>query len=365
MSKIVCDICGTEYPESEDFCPNCGCSQDVSADMDMELEDDNFLEDSPITAVRKQKEAAAMEEAEQAAAESKETDSEPESELEEEDEEDRGSRGTGVAVLLTVLIMLLLGAAGFLFLRFMLPNMDLGRLPEQTQPGMHDQVPDAPTGPEIPCRMLALTSGGAVDLTREGEYKLIHVIVKPEDTTDTLVYTSSDESIVTVTEEGRLEAVAEGEAVITISCGSQTLQCYVTVGFVEETVPPTEAETQPAEEPQEESQEEPTEETASQEETEPVQTEAPEETVPETTGPQLKDVTLKLGKSEFILPPGYTYTVPLDCDLSYEEIEWSIEHTYIATVENGVVKGLTTGVTELTARYGDQTATCIVRIKKI
>ena len=358
MSKIVCDICGTEYPESEDFCPICGCSQDVSADMDMELEDDNFLEDSPITAVRKQKEAAAMEEAEQAT-----VDSSEDSAVEPEEEEK--TRGTGVAVLLTVLIMLLLGAAGFLFLRFMLPNMDLGRLPEQTQPGMHDQVPDVPTGPEIPCRMLALTSGGAVDLTREGEYKLIHVIVKPEDTTDALVYTSSDESIVTVTEEGRLEAVAEGEAVITISCGSQTLQCYVTVGFIEETEPPTEAETQPAEEPQEESQEEPTEETASQEETEPVQTEAPEETVPETTGPQLKDVTLKLGKSEFILPPGYTYTVPLDCDLSYEEIEWSIEHTYIATVEDGVVKGLTTGVTELTARYGDQTATCIVRIKKI
>ena len=52
MSKVVCDICGTEYPEFDDFCPNCGCSQDVSAEMDMELEEDNFLEDSPITAVR-------------------------------------------------------------------------------------------------------------------------------------------------------------------------------------------------------------------------------------------------------------------------------------------------------------------------
>ena len=64
MSKVICDICGTEYPEFDDFCPNCGCSQDVSAEMDMELEDDNFLEDSPITAARKQKEAAAAEEQE-------------------------------------------------------------------------------------------------------------------------------------------------------------------------------------------------------------------------------------------------------------------------------------------------------------
>ena len=40
MSKVICDICGTEYPEFDDFCPNCGSSQDVSAEMDMELEDD-------------------------------------------------------------------------------------------------------------------------------------------------------------------------------------------------------------------------------------------------------------------------------------------------------------------------------------
>lgn len=358
MSKVICDICGTTYPESEDFCPNCGCSQDVSADMDMELEDDNFLEDSPITAFRKQKEAAAQEEAEQAAAESI-----PDADV-ESDEEEETSRGTGVAVLLAILIMLLLGAAGFLFLKFMLPNMELGKLPQQNKPGVHEQVPDGTAGTGIPCRMLALTSGGAVELTREGEYKLIHVIVKPEDTTDVLTYTSSDEGVVTVTEEGRLMAVGEGEAFVTISCGNQTLQCRVNVQYVEETEPVSQPETEPAELSPTES--------VSEEETEPVQTEEAEETtpateaaVPETTGPQLKDVTLKLGKSEFILPPGYTYTVPLDCELEYEEIEWSMEHPYIASVENGVVKGLTNGVTILTARYGDQTVTCVVRIKKI
>ena len=98
------------------------------------------------------------------------------------------------------------------------------------------------------------------------------------------------------------------------------------------------------------------------EESQPAETEEP---VPETTAAQLKNVTLKLGKSEFILPPGYTYTVPLDCDLGYEEIEWSIENPGVASVKNGVVSGLTYGVTTLTAKYGDQTVTCVVRIKSI
>ena len=357
MSKVICDICGTAYSEFEDFCPNCGCSQDVSADMDMELEEDNFLEDSPFTAARKQKEAAAAEEQEKLAAQhAMYVDLES-----EEEEEEETARGTGLAVVLTVLIMLLLGAAAFLFLRFILPNMELGKLPELTKPVAQEQTADDSQTEGIPCRMLVMTSGGILDLTREGEYKLIHVMVKPEDTTDILTYTSSDETIVTVTEEGRLTAISEGEATVTITCGDQNLVCRVNVVFTQDP--------EPVEEPKlpVETEEDPQE--LENMETEPEETQAdetePEETVPEASASQLKDVTLKLGKSEFILPPGYTYTVPLDCDLSYEEIEWSTENTGVATVKNGVVSGISYGVTTLTAKYGDQTATCLVRIKKI
>lgn len=358
MSKVVCDICGTEYPEFDDFCPNCGCSQDVSAEMDMELEEDNFLEDSPITAVRKQKEAAAAGEQEKAA----EAVVYADSELEEEEEEEP-TRGAGLAVALTVLIMLLLSAAAFVFLRFILPGMELGKLPELTEPVTQEQMESNSETEGIPCRMLVMTSGTSLDLTQEGEFKLIHVMVKPEDTTDILTYTSSDESIVTVTEDGRLCAVSQGEATITITCGDQSLACRVHVEFTEETEPAQEETKVPVQE--QELPEEP-----ELEETEPVESEAEEtedveETVPETTASQLKDVTLKLGKSEFILPPGYIYTVPLDCDLTYEEIEWSIENPGVASVKNGVVSGLSYGVTTLTAKYGDQIATCVVRIKNI
>ena len=30
MSKIICDICGTTYPETADCCPICGCSRNPS-----------------------------------------------------------------------------------------------------------------------------------------------------------------------------------------------------------------------------------------------------------------------------------------------------------------------------------------------
>ena len=361
MSKVVCDICGTEYPEFDDFCPNCGSSQDVSAEMDMELEDDDFLEDSPITAVRKQKEAEAAAEQERAAAASEravyvDTD-------EEEEEDENQGRGVGLAIVLTVVVMLLLSSAAFLFLRYIFPDLIMGKLPDLSESVVQDYFAEDDTEDGIPCRMLVLTSGMTVDLTREGEFKLIHVMAKPEDTTDVLTYVSSDESVVTVTEDGRLTAISEGGAFVTITCGDQTLVCRINVKFTEEPVAPVDEPQLPIQE--EELPEETEAEETEPEDSLPEETDAPEETVPETTAPEEKEVTLKLGKSEFILPPGYSYTVPLDCDLTYEEIEWSIENPAVASVKNGVVSGLSYGVTTLTAKYGDQTATCIVRIKSI
>ena len=31
MSKIVCDICGTAYPETAEACPICGCTKEAGA----------------------------------------------------------------------------------------------------------------------------------------------------------------------------------------------------------------------------------------------------------------------------------------------------------------------------------------------
>jgi uncharacterized protein YjdB len=91
---------------------------------------------------------------------------------------------------------------------------------------------------KIPCESLALTSGGEIVLEEEGANWLINVMALPENTTDVLTYASSDESVVTVNEQGKLTAVAEGTAVITITCGAQELKCTVTCSFAQETTVP-------------------------------------------------------------------------------------------------------------------------------
>ena len=181
---------------------------------------------------------------------------------------------------------------------------------------------------------------------------LLHVQASPENTTDKILFTSSDETVATVTEDGRITAVSEGEAVITIRCGVSTMECPVTVKYVEET---TEAATEAIE-------------TVAYGETGPEETaadsgdggDAAETTVPANTN--LKNVTLKLKKTDIRLGVYYEYKLLLDCDLEQNEVQWSSEHHYIASVdENGVVKAIKSGTTAITATYGDQKVQCIVR----
>lgn len=363
MDKVICDICGTSYPETAECCPICGCTRDISAELMAEEED--FLKDSPLAAAKKVdgKYITNPEYRKDEDLDEEEDWEEDDYEDEDGDDEAPGRGKTGVVILLVVLIMILLAVTGFLFLRYLLPNLG-GEEPAVTEPSVTEtEMPvQTTTEPGIPCEQLIMMSGAAIDLTREGEYRLINVIVKPEDTTDKLIYTSADESVATVNAEGRVTAISEGETVIIVSCGNQQVECRVFVRYVEETEPPTEESTVPTvEESVDETEpdvKESEEETVPEETTEPDETEA----AVETQG-QLKDVTLKLGRTDISMGVGLQFTIPLDCDLSYEEIEWTTGNSNIATVKDGVITTHAQGTTQLTARYGDQVVTCWIRVK--
>ena len=90
MEKVTCDICGTIYPESEECCPVCGSFQDLEFNFDLEMEDDDFLKDSPITASKLQKQEEALEAFLEEPEEEEDLDEEDDEEEEEEDEHRRG-----------------------------------------------------------------------------------------------------------------------------------------------------------------------------------------------------------------------------------------------------------------------------------
>lgn len=358
MSKIICDICGTTYQDTADCCPICGCSRGAAADLlGDELLTEEIVEEPKGKggrfSTKKKKQIFDYDEVNSMLEEDSDEVEEEENPYDEEEEyEEEPRHNTFVVILLTVLIAALLIAAGFIFVRYFLPNMGGD---EETTPATTlaqvDEVTET-TELSIPCEMLYLNSSAQAELTQEGFSHLINVITKPEDTTDTLTFSSADQSIATVTEDGRITAVGEGETVVTITCGSAQMFVNVICDFTPETEPPTE-ETVAATEGEEASSETTNETTG--EETD----ETTDETTDKTVDP---NVVLKLKKTDISLGVYYQFTLELDCDLDPEDVEWSSEHPHIATVdEHGVVTAVKDGTTAIIAKYGDQEVQCIVR----
>lgn len=346
MNKIICDICGTTYPETAESCPICGFSNKNSEDIlneNINLDELEEVGSEQFSASPRKKEIFDFDEVNSEDEEAEEYDEEDEDEDDdyeddEEEEEESSYHNVFVVILLTILIVILLGAAGFIFVRFFLPNMG-DQKPVETTAAVVTEAAVPTTELEIPCEHMTMTNAGVAELSAEGQQFLLHVRAIPENTTDKIIYTSGDESIATVSEDGKITAVSEGETIIYISCGKYSIECPVIVAYAEETVPPT--------------TEAVVEETAEATETDET---AAEETVP------ADNVTLKLKKTDILLGVYYEFQLELDCELKQEDVTWTSEHPHIAKVDDsGNVTALKEGTTSIIAKYGNQEVACIVR----
>lgn len=350
MSKIICDICGTTYPDTSECCPICGFSNDSSVELPVsDYSEEVSLEEMDVNtstapASARKKEIFDFDEVNM---EEEPEEEYSEQDYDEEEEEEEPRHNTLAIVLLTTLIVVLLGVAAFIYLRYFLPNMGKDENVATTEVIQEMETTVETAEPTVPCQQMGMLSAAIAELNAEGQQFLLHVKAFPENTTDQIIYTSEDESIATVTEDGKITAVSEGETKIIISCGKVVMDCPVIVKYVEETVPPTTEETVP-------------EETAA-ETTPAAETTGAEEQAPQS-GTNLKNVTLKLKQKDIKLGVYYYHELVLDCDLKPEEVTWSSEHPHIATVdEKGNVTAVKEGTTSITAKYGDQEVQCIVR----
>ncbi len=346
MSKILCDICGTVYPDTEERCPICGYSKDLNGDNILEdperIEETVDVEEAPVVVppVPAPK-GGSFGKSRKHVIEEEDDDDDDYDEDEDDEDDDEPRSNTFLVVILVILIVALLALSGFIIVKYFMPNMDFGATEAPTTAATETvaELPTASTAATIPCTGLVMTSNGSVVLDEEGANWLINVAAYPEDTTDTIVYTSSDESVVTVNEAGKLTAVGEGEATITITCGSESLVCKVTCFFMEETTAPAESS-------------DPTEVTELEETTEPTEAEP---------DPSVSFTLKKTDVSFWVI--GDTWTVQInEKDIDHKDVKWSSDNEKVCTVsEDGVVKITGKGTTTIRGEYKGHKVECIVR----
>lgn len=356
MSKITCEVCGTVFPDTASCCPICGWSpkgEQAQAEPGMGEFDVNAPKapEAPAAAEMHQgrnpqqgrrifdfdeangpKVASAHTEDDDTAYYGGETPM----------EEQPRKTNTALVVILVMFIVLVLLVTGILVVKFLLPGKKAEDTKATTNPTIMAETvetmatePETTEAPTVPCTSLYAPTVST--LTKEGELWKLNVKASPEDTTDEITYTSEDESVVTVSAEGNVTAVGNGTTNIVVTCGDQTVKCPVTVA-IEETEPTTEAT----------------------EATEAAETDATEETKSSSSG----DVTLKLKRSDITFSRlGVYYTLQLDCDLDASDVTWRTSNSAIANVNNGVVTAMGPGIAKITAKYGDQEVSCIVRCK--
>ena len=158
------------------------------------------------------------------------------------------------------------------------------------------------TGVTLDQTELTLTAGKTASLK---------ATVQPENTTDTIVWSSSKEEVATV-ENGIVTAKAAGETVITATCGTVKAECAVTV------TPPVMAS------------------------------------------------TVTLDKTELNLYTGDTaaLTAAIQPENTTDPtIAWTTTDAEVASVQNGVVTAGKTGTATITASCGEAKAQCAVTVK--
>ena len=153
-------------------------------------------------------------------------------------------------------------------------------------------------------------------LLGEGATATLTATVTPENATDkTVTWSSSDESVATVSGDGLVTGVKEGKAVVTATAGEKNAQCEVTV----------------------------------------------QKGVVEVTEITLSQTNLTLTEGE---TAALTATV-LPTDATDKTVTWISSNPSVATVSDaGLVTAVLEGTTTITASAGGKTAQCTVTVEK-
>ena len=324
MSKIICDVCGTSYQDSALQCPICGCARPVDvlpkiASDDVKVdrrENYTYVKGGRFSKANVQKRHNGMlpENRENATS----------SDVPAKTNNNKSDKGLVIAVC--ALLLAIIAVVIYIAIHFF-SDADSGKndqpVMQETTTQSTETTPYA-TDAEISCAGIVL-SQSEITLTFAGEERTLSIILTPDDTTDKLLFATSDSTIATISDTGNLVAVSGGEAIITVTCGDASAQCRVICSFDEA---PTDAPTTP------------------------------------TVGLSTYTAPYKINKTDVSISVGETFLLKLsDANGEIVPITWSPAVSDICSIDGNSITGVMKGKVEISATYEGETYTCIVRVR--
>jgi len=323
MSKVICDICGTAYPETSSQCPICGgakrsADQTAAAETSTQRPAANTNSTSNYTYVKGGRFSKKN---------VRKRNSGKMPERRESGRQDNNEKtNAGLIAVVIILLLAIIGMVIYIGVRFLSAGGDQTKGSSSVQDTGGSNGSTGSTEKDVLCEDLTLSSQ-TIEFTAEGETYDLAVVLTPDNTTEPVIFTSSDKEVAMVSESGTIMSVGYGEAVITVTCGGITKECRIVCSFN-------------APKPTEPSQ--------------------PEEFVFRFDTKFVDDYT---GKQDitFVTKKKWTaYTSELTVDPSL--ITWTSDNPAVCTIENGIVTIVGSGTTDIHAQYQGKTFTCIVRV---
>ncbi len=329
MSKIICDLCGTAYPDTADQCPICGTAKTESSAAYSESAHSDSR--TPVRGGRFSQSNVRKRTGETESGTQRSTRrSAP------QDTQGPASK-RWVAVVVAIMVLVIIFICAYIAIKAIdIFNPSVNSNPSDSQSSSTEPV-------RVPCQSVTL-SQSTLEFTAANGTILLEPILIPADTTDPVQFYSSNEAVVKVDSNGLVTPVANGEAVITVICGDTQAQCTVicNIGIIP-TDPSGPSETQPITPPT----------------TEAVQFMLNRAGFTLSGYGSSHDLTNK--SVDNVYNPGYKYVGPVD----KTEINWSSDDPTVATVKNGVVTAVGNGNTYIRAEYKGIKVSCQVICRNV
>lgn len=336
MSKIICDVCGTSYPETATQCPICGCVRSSdSVTVSGDTSDAVVQSPSAYTYVKGGRFSKANVKKRNSGKPIYNTEAVQRPQRSAAPKQGgKNAKKNEIGLIIAVVVLLIAIAAVVIYIACSVLNIDLPKNTEETSntsasTSQTEQTTE-PAVQTVPCEGLEIQSDSVIEFSVVGEKHLISVKVLPVNCTDTVTFYSEDDQVATVDEDGTVVAVGNGETVIVAMCGDVQTECRV-ICEIEDVGGST-----------------------------------------ETTAPSESDATyteadLTFADNGF----GYEYTInfsagsynPYTGKIPAELVVFSGNDDSVATVDaNGLVTFVGKGRVIITAKYNDWEIQCIIRV---